>query len=303
MPKPSSKFDWPKVGEDIQQAAPIFAAIAVIVAAADAAYNFLKKIVNDIRPKGKGEQPKEEEPTMNSKQQKPPQAPPAPQLEVTIQILGAQGVGKTTLWERLSGESAISGPPPKTDGTIHCQPFIYSDESPEFPPIRFLKPCDVGGDKQYQTKDWQDILGQMKPDALIVVIDHTPIDRHREALLAIQKVFNENPDVRTKCKAVLMLVNKSDCWGPDIDREWAKLKYKLHLADKNTVLQERFREIVSNYGDIRRGFMGGTVFITPRPCCALLDPLDPQIRVGLRQLLRKVILDEFKLARLQSDQS
>ena len=144
---------------------------------------------------------------------------------------GASGTGKTTMLEKSTGKSheelkAISR-------TIGAEVHLANEGQNTF------MITDVGGDYVFEN-DRHRMLNEIKPLAIVVLIDHAPrtmeneeayrcpangsvpkdkshpirvrYEEHLTAIQELKRIFYISPAVAERCRLVVPLVNKRDCW-------------------------------------------------------------------------------------------
>jgi hypothetical protein len=158
-----------------------------------------------------------------------------------VYLHGASGAGKTTMLEKATGKSpeeletiypSFGNEPPRLIGKKGDFAFVI--DSPGH--------LDAAGIRIRS-------LNQLKPLAILLLIDHAPRNRendavykcpedsnlpddpthpirvrfeeHKKAIDELGKVFFANPSIAERCRLVLPIVNKRDAWE--------KMGYSLHI--------------------------------------------------------------------------
>jgi signal recognition particle receptor subunit beta len=130
-------------------------------------------------------------------------------------VLGSRQTGKTTLIKWLSaGPKGLEGfePSPTAGGGDVVPRFnTHMDEET----IRVKLERDVGGEYAMWETDWIDLFREAQPTGIIFMLDHQDVRVHKEALNFVLQMIDEEGGAKRNLKALLILVNKSDLWGPD----------------------------------------------------------------------------------------
>jgi ADP-ribosylation factor family protein len=144
-------------------------------------------------------------------------------------VLGAQQVGKSTLWNYLlTGETGTS-----VEKTAQTQAVGGSLDDPRFRIFNMkvlgigvgVKALDVPGDPQLR-ETWTHAFTRIKPQGVVFLVDHdagpdavadpgyTPerMAEHAQALGDMRDIVLGHAEVSENLRSVLVLVNKYDVW-------------------------------------------------------------------------------------------
>lgn len=143
-------------------------------------------------------------------------------------ILGASGVGKTTLWRYLETGKIVN--PESVEKTLKPTQLGGQEGKIKIKDIkiagiktRLAKAVDLPGDKEFRST-WRPVVDATKPEGIIFLMDHAlnprtvpsigydsvRLQEHYETLDHLTKLILNNDSVKTNLQAFLVLVNKSD---------------------------------------------------------------------------------------------
>lgn len=140
-------------------------------------------------------------------------------------VLGSRQTGKTTLIKWLSdGQKYIDNfEPSPTAGGGDVVPKFNTHVDDET--VRTNIQRDVGGEYTMWETDWIDLFRQTEPSGIIFMLDHQDVRVHKEALNFVLQMIDEEGSAKKNLKAILILVNKSDLWGPDVSLDTVLKNY------------------------------------------------------------------------------
>lgn len=162
-------------------------------------------------------------------------------LGIPFMILGARGVGKTSLFElirngitSLPEDSNIM--PTQMGGRSLMTAKIEVGKS-----INMKPTLDLGGDNSIIENEWEKSIKEIKPMGVIFMLDYDPnesqeeqVSRHKFALNFATDVLLNNPENRKHLRTFHLLVNKHDIWGVNRKPESLGLDGILNLYRENT---------------------------------------------------------------------
>ena len=152
---------------------------------------------------------------------------------LSVLAFGTTRVGKTTLWRYLE-----SGQPPDTDKIERTMEitgaqaggdpkFRMHDVKLSYVPVAF-RAFDVPGHEELR-HTWKTLLYEVKPKAILFMIDHDAGDRpvggtgvtaarmeeHANAFEHLRDLILDNDEVSGNLRSLVALANKADAWHSD----------------------------------------------------------------------------------------
>ncbi|MDX2139801.1 MAG: ADP-ribosylation factor-like protein [Chloroflexota bacterium] len=166
-------------------------------------------------------------------------------------VLGARQTGKTTLIEWLRRNLHTVGdfaPEPTAAGGDLVPSFSAPVDDGRY--LKLKPNRDVGGEYAMWETDWVELFREAKPRGILLLVDHTDVAMHKDALNFVLQMIDDEPEASRQLKALFVIINKQDIWGVDMAMDELVSQYRNE--------QKRMRSQAERVG-YKWSFMSGSV--------------------------------------------
>lgn len=190
----------------------------------------------------------------------------------SILILGPEGVGKTSLFEYLSGRP-IPEDWVRTRGQEPGGRIVYSITGGQGLHLRAYAPADVAGESPHV---WRNLIKSKNPDAIIYVLDTSNARVEEERFHYILESYQSDiPTNKSRLRFILVAIVKADTWG-----NTEKLRSQALDSYRGNILKSDFDEF--------KAYLGNNLEIQVVAGSLKFPELQGSIETGLRILAQRL---------------